>query len=459
MSDRPGAQRRRLTRPLVAVSLSAALSISMAGAISAPAFAASGSASGSSAPSTSVAATGVVGLYGSQDPTYDGVYRQSLAIVSLVAAGQAPDSRAVDWLLAQQCSDGAFTAYRSDPTVACTTSKEDENATAAAIQALVALGKPTSTAIAALKRFQLADGGFYDSAAFGAPASDANSTGLAQSAFVAAGIDSASVTANGKTADDYLRSLQLPCSATEGAGSYDYQTEPTLAANDYATVQATLGELGKAFTVAAGAPTANVPGCVAAIDAATSASNAIGYLAARLTATNGAIPSGFGTGTDWTSTADAVLDLAAAGQGSAAIATGLAALTANARAYTQSGGADLPGPLATLLLVAHATGTDATDFGGLNLTAALTGTERTAAPAPSPTPKPTPSPTASPKANPTASPTANPTLPMTGSNDALPLGLFGALLVLVGAAAVAVGRRRGQPVSVTADPNRRGERS
>ena len=54
-----------------------------------------------------------------------------------------------------------------------------------AIQALAALGKPTATAIAALKHFQLADGGFYDNTAFGAPASDANSTGLALSAFAA----------------------------------------------------------------------------------------------------------------------------------------------------------------------------------------------------------------------------------------------------------------------------------
>lgn len=438
MSDRPGAQLRRRTRPLAVACLSAALSVSLAGAISSPAFAASGSSS-SGASGGSSSATGDIGLYGSQDPTYDGVYRQSLAIVALIAAGKTPDAKAVDWLLAQQCSDGGFTAYRADLTVACAAPKEDENATAAAIQALVALGKPASTAIAALKHFQLPDGGFYDSSAFGTPAADANSTGLAQSAFVAAGIDPASVSTNGKTADEYLRSLQLPCSASNGAGAYDYQAEATLAANDYATVQATLGELGKSFTITPTTAAASVPNCVAATDPASSAGNAIGYLAARLTATNGAIPSGFGSGTDWTSTANGVLDLAAAGQGSAAITAGLTALATNVKAYVQSGGADLPGPLATLLLVTHATGASVATFGGVDLAAALAGTERTAAPSPSPS--------ASPKTGPTASPTsgtggAAPTLPMTGAHGVAALSLLGGSLVMLGGIAIGISRRR-----------------
>ena len=177
-----------------------------------------------------------VGLFGSQDPTYDGVYRQSLAIIGLVATGHTPNAPAVNWLLSQQCADGAFTAYRADTTKACTAAAEDENSTALAIQALTALGKPTATAIAALKHFQLADGGFYDNTAFGPAASDANSTGLAESAFVAAGVDPATITSTGgKTADDYLRSIQIACTATSGPGAYDFQGEATLHANDYAT--------------------------------------------------------------------------------------------------------------------------------------------------------------------------------------------------------------------------------
>ena len=115
---------------------------------------------------------------------------------------------------------------------------------------LVALGKPTATAVAALKHFQLPDGGFYDNTAFGPAASDVNSTGLALSALAAAGVDPATVTSTtGKTGDTYLRSLQIACTATTGAGAYDFQGEATLHANDYATVQGLLGELGKALPV------------------------------------------------------------------------------------------------------------------------------------------------------------------------------------------------------------------
>jgi LPXTG-motif cell wall-anchored protein len=373
-----------------------------------------------------------VGLFGVQDPTFEGVYRQSLAITGLVAAGKTPDANAVNWLLAQQCADGAFTAYRADTTKPCTSAQEDENATAMAIQALVALGKPTTTAIAALKHFQLSDGGFYDNTAFGAPASDANSTGLALSAFAAAGIDPATVTSGGKTADDYLRSLQLPCAAATGGGAFDFQAEPTLAANDYATVQAAFGQLGKAFPLAPATVAATAPTCSDPTDAASSANAALAYLAARLTSSNGAIPSSLGSGTDWTSTASAVLDLVTAGQGSAAVQAGNAALQANVKAYAQTGS----GALGILLLVAHATGVSPASYGGTDLVSALLATERTAA-------APTPTPTATPTPTPTTAPTASgPTLPMTGAQGLVPLSSVGGALLIVGAAAVVFARRR-----------------
>jgi LPXTG-motif cell wall-anchored protein len=371
-----------------------------------------------------------VGLFGVQDPTYDGVYRQGLAITGLVAAGKTPDANAVNWLLAQQCADGAFTAYRADTTKPCTAAQEDENATAMAIQALAALGKPTATAIAALKHFQLADGGFYDNTAFGAPASDANSTGLALSAFAATGVDPATITSGGKTGDDYLRSLQLPCASATGGGAFDFQAEKTLAANDYATVQATFGQLGKAFPLAPSATAATTPTCSDPTDAASSANAALAYLAGRLTSSNGAIPSSLGSGTDWTTTASAMLDLVAAGQGSAAVQAGSTALQANVKAYAQTGA----GALGMLLLVAHATGVNPASYGGTDLAAALLATERTAA-------APTPAPTATP--TPTTAPTASgPTLPMTGAHGVVPLSSVGGALLVVGAAAVAFARRR-----------------
>jgi LPXTG-motif cell wall-anchored protein len=361
---------------------------------------------GTATPIAIVAPTNV-GLFGAQDPTFDGVYRQSLAILGLVTTGHVINMPAVEWLLRQQCSDGAFTAYRANTSVACTSSSEDENATAVAIQALVALVRPTTTAVAALKHFQLADGGFYDNTAFGPAASDANSTGLALSA------------------------LQIACSATTGAGAYDFQGEATLHANDYATVQALLGELGKAFPPNPATPGGSTPACPTTVsDAATSAAAASSYLASRLAATKGAIPSAFGSGTDWTTTANAVLDLEAAHAGTTAIAPALTALEAGTKAYVKSSGAFAPGPLATLLMVAHVTGVNPTAFGGVDLATALLSTERVA-------------PAAPPSAAPVPSPTPAATLPATGSTDAIPLGALAALLIGVGSVALLVSRRRG----------------
>ena len=91
------------------------------------------------------------GLYGVSDPTYDGVFRQSLALIGLKAAGETPPTAAVDWLLAQQCgtSDptirGGWESYRHVAD-ACTAGSTvtftgvDSNSTAIATSALAALG-------------------------------------------------------------------------------------------------------------------------------------------------------------------------------------------------------------------------------------------------------------------------------------------------------------------------------
>lgn len=81
------------------------------------------------------------GLYGSSDPTYDGVWRQSLALLAQDTVGVKPAAKAVDWLTGQQCADGAFAAFRAEPSKACDAkTMVDTNSTAAAVQALVALG-------------------------------------------------------------------------------------------------------------------------------------------------------------------------------------------------------------------------------------------------------------------------------------------------------------------------------
>ena len=87
-------------------------------------------------------ATVPAGLYGNGDPTYDGVWRQSLALLAQDTVGRAARRQAVDWLAGQQCADGGFAAFRADTGKACDAqdAQVDTNSTAAAVQALAALG-------------------------------------------------------------------------------------------------------------------------------------------------------------------------------------------------------------------------------------------------------------------------------------------------------------------------------
>src|SRR5436305_447826 len=109
-----------------------------------------------------------VGLFGAQDPSFDGVYRQSLSLLAMVAAGRTPPAPAVDWLVRQQCGDGGFEAYRSSLATACAApsstsfSGEDTNSTGIAAQALHALGKGTEAgrAVDWLGTKQSANGGW-----------------------------------------------------------------------------------------------------------------------------------------------------------------------------------------------------------------------------------------------------------------------------------------------------------
>ncbi len=121
-------------------SAAALAAIAVIGAAAAPAVAADPSPStSSSAPSGK--SGGTDGLYGSADPQYDGVWRQSLALLAQDTAGVIPSSSAVKWLTDQQCDNGAFAPFRADPAKACDAkTMVDTNSTAAAVQALWAVG-------------------------------------------------------------------------------------------------------------------------------------------------------------------------------------------------------------------------------------------------------------------------------------------------------------------------------
>jgi len=166
------------------------------------------------------------GLYGSGDPTFDGVFRQSLALLGLVAVGETPPSAAVDWLVAQRCvpgdgdplADGGWMAYRdvADP---CTApdptgfSGADNDSTSLAIMALAALSGYTAEVadgIDFLSRGQDATGGF---AWFSGGEPVPNTTSLVVAAIVSTGDDptTGQWVRDGVDPVQWMVDQQIPC--------------------------------------------------------------------------------------------------------------------------------------------------------------------------------------------------------------------------------------------------------
>ncbi|MFC7467860.1 prenyltransferase/squalene oxidase repeat-containing protein [Actinomadura keratinilytica] len=132
------------------------------------------------------------GLYGDSDPTYDGVYRQSLALLAQHTAGVEPAAKAVDWLTGQQCADGSFAPFRAEPSADCDAKTPvDTNQTATAVQALAALGghdEAVGKAVGWLKAAQNDDGGWGYTPGGD---TDTNSTSLVIGALAATGTKAA----------------------------------------------------------------------------------------------------------------------------------------------------------------------------------------------------------------------------------------------------------------------------
>lgn len=206
------------------------------------------------------------GLFGAQNPAFDGAFRQSLSIMALRAAASVPVD-AVDWLGQQQCPDKGWQSYRADTTAACTATDpaafagEDTNSTAIAAQAFRSLlvTPPKGNPLDFLKDAQNADGGF---GFLKGTATDANSTGLVLQAIAAGGESPTAgrwVLAGGAPISALL-SLQLGCEAAEAnRGAFDFQPQTPLQANFFATVQAVPGVALRPFPLAAGAPAATEP--------------------------------------------------------------------------------------------------------------------------------------------------------------------------------------------------------
>ncbi|WP_030571560.1 prenyltransferase/squalene oxidase repeat-containing protein [Streptomyces aureocirculatus] len=321
------------------------------------------------------------GLYGKKDPQFDGVFRQSYALLAQKTTGVTPAAKAVDWLTGQQCASGGFAAYRADASEPCGSKTQvDSNSTAAAVQALAALGDQGKSAqtvkksIGWLKSVQNQDGGWgYNP---GLP-SDANSTGIVVGAFAAAGEKPAAVKSQkGKSPLDALAKLAMDCGKDGGAFGLADAKSGKLTPNADATAAGVLGGLGKGLLLdkkageKADEKADAAPKCAKPDDAAQAARNGTGYLLKTL-AESGHLTSslpGADDKPDVGNTADAVVALAAAGQQDQAKKSA-EWLAENSAAWAKDSG---PAAYAQLIFAARAAGMDARDFGGANLVEQLT---------------------------------------------------------------------------------------
>ena len=311
------------------------------------------------------------GLFGPQNPTYDGVDRQATAILGLVAVGAKVPQLSIDWLLRQQCEDGSFSAFRADTAVPCTApdlvsyTGPNTNSTALAVMALNSLatrgaaGKQVARqaarrAVTWLVAQQQVDGGWEWLAGLG---SDSTSTAMALAA-----IGKPESTSH-RRAVAFLRTTMqsgMECGVQFTAGSPVIDPLSTSW-----TFLATQGSL----PYASHRGTRSLTPCT---DTQADVRASGSWLASAMIDGNGEIPSAFEPGqTDWNVTALATLGMTQRHGSTRAMRLGLAALKASVSAYVEVDGVDRAAPLGTLLMVAHATRSDPRDFGGVDLTRRL----------------------------------------------------------------------------------------
>ena len=314
------------------------------------------------APAGAVTTRSTAGLFGASDATYDGVYRQSMALLGLSAAKAPIPASSVAWLVGQQCANGAYQAFRTDTSVPCgvsdpiTFTGPDSNSTALGAMALASVGKgaQATRAVAALISAQNTDGGWGYTLG---GTSDVNSTGLALAALKGAAAPKAARDAVNR-ATGYLKGAQIACTATvESRFGLPYQ--PGQHPDALASAQGLIGIAGTLPVTPASAPSVRSAGCKDTIERQVAA-----FLDRVVRTTDGTIPSSFdSTKSDWNATASAVIGLAAAGGARPAVAVGISALGANVIAYTGTGGSASPAALGTLIQAAVAGGASPRRFG------------------------------------------------------------------------------------------------
>ncbi|MBW1596549.1 terpene cyclase/mutase family protein [Streptomyces sp. JJ38] len=336
-------------------------------------------------PSPSPSGSLPAGLFGTADPQYDGVWRQSIALLAQDAAGYVPADSAVEWLTSQQCDDGSFMSYRTDVRASCAkTGPADTNATGMAVQALAAVrgadSEPVKDAVAWLESVQNTDGGW----GYGPDdPTDANSTAVVIGALDAAGLNPEDVRRSiADPPSNALNRLQLDCSAPSGkAGGFSYQRgkRGELVANPHASAAATLAAYRKGLAVEpaegnAGKPVLPDCGETGHFEIGVSPQAAAAQLSSELTRNGGyltVVMPGTDPQPDHGATALAVIALSAAGYPDAAEEP----LNWLAEHHTEwQGLSGQPAGLGQLLLAVRAAGGDPEDFGGTDLVAQLNAT-------------------------------------------------------------------------------------
>ncbi|MGI8666855.1 MAG: hypothetical protein ACR2N4_12615 [Jatrophihabitans sp.] len=197
------------------------------------------------------------GLFGNTDPTYDGAFRQGLALAALRAALLPailpPVRSAIGWLRGQQCASGLWQGYRASLAVPCLPADPtdftgpDTSSTSLAVQGLAAYGQQPMRAqvLSTLHSLQAGDGGFGFLAAPNQP-SDPSSTALSIQTILAEGSSPAAPYwhTSGGTPNSSLASFQLGCSAPaadRGASFFPGSSDP----NVFATVQSVPAAAGR----------------------------------------------------------------------------------------------------------------------------------------------------------------------------------------------------------------------
>ena len=202
------------------------------------------------------------GLFGVQDPTFDGAYRQGLALAALAAVGTtsgAAVTSAETWLAGQQCADGGWTSYitADNPCNGKPAKFEgpDTNSTAVAVEGLEAqhaLGTAaTGAALKFLTKAQDRDGGWGYEPWVPHATSDPDSTALVMQALLALG-EPPSAPKLSKHADPVtvLEGFQIASGAGAGGFTFPGGSGPDL----LATYQAVPAMAGVTFAYDLGTP-------------------------------------------------------------------------------------------------------------------------------------------------------------------------------------------------------------